>query len=265
LVKLATPPVGSIRLDRWSATDGTALLSAPGTPDDPDKVDLTEFFLAPGGNRALNWLKDQVPKGGSTAGSGSSSGPGTDDEQFLSFSFRGTSILPSPELQYSMVITPKGLLGLRVDATVLWTPQKSPVSIVPTGAPQVVVTFNRGLNVTANIMTKVVVNDHGTISSILSKVNDLPVAFPGVSSCPADFGASMTLQFFLEDATNPYATVIADPGGCGSVTVEQFDANGALLGTAHDSGGYALVKYVATDLDITNWSGAPAPLGMTNS
>jgi hypothetical protein len=255
LLKLATLPKGSVRLAHWIAADGTALLSAPGTPTNPDQVDLTEFFLAPGGNRALNWLKAQVPKGGHTASSGSSSGPGTDDEEFLGFSFHGTTVLPNPALQYSMLITPKGQLGFRVDAMVAWTPQKSPYSIVPPGATEIAVTVNRGLNVTTNKITTVDVTDPLTISEFLAKVNELPVQLPGVEMCPNDVGSSMTLQFFLSGASTPYATVVADPAGCGAVTIKQFGANDALIGTAGDSGGGGLAKYIATVLGITNWSG----------
>lgn len=265
LLRLATLPAGSTRLAHWIAADGTALFSAPGTPTNPDQVVLTEFFLAPGGNRALNWLKNQVPKGGHTAGSGSSSGPGTDSEEFLSFSFHGTTVLPSPQLQYSMLITPTGQLGFRVDAMVSWTPQKSPYSIVPAGATRIMVTVNRGLNVKTNTVTTVGVDSLSTINVFRAKVNELPVQLPGLMSCPLDVGASMTLQFFRPDATNPYATVVADSGGCGGVTIKQFHANGVLFGTAYGSGGSGLARFIATDLDITNWSGMASLMGLTNS
>jgi hypothetical protein len=264
LLTLVTPPAGSTRLAHWIAADGTALLSAPSTPGDPDVVDLSEFFLVPGGIRALGLMKDQIPKGGKVSGSGSSSGPGTDNEQSESFSFHGTSVLPSPEIQYSMVITPTGQLGLRVDATVTWTPQKSPYSIVAAGAVRIVVTVNRGFNVKTNKVTTVEVDDSSTIKTIRAKVNALPVQLPGLMSCPFDGGASMTLQFFRPNATAPYATVVVDPTGCGGVSVKQFGANGALIGTGGDSGGSGLAKFIANDLGITNWTGIASIMGSTN-
>lgn len=38
-----------------------------------------------------------------------------------------------------------------------------------------------------------------------------------------------------------------------------------LFGTAYDSGDSGLAKFIATDLDITNWSGMAFLMGLTDS
>jgi len=93
-----------------------------------------------------------------------------------------------------------------------------------------------------------------TIDAIRSAVNATPVATPGVASCPLDVGARMTLSFWRARATGPYAVVVADPGGCGGVTITQWRQG--RLGVGRDEGGGAVVRLVAAKLGITNWTGA---------
>lgn len=257
LLTLATLPAGSTKLSAWIRADGKALLASGGTSGDPDQVRLTEYFLAPGGNRALNWLDAQKPEGGSYLGSGSSAGPGSDNVSFRSFSFHATPTFLTPQLQYSMLITPKGDLGLRVDADVTWTPQKSQYSLVPAGATKVVVIVNRGLNVKSGKITTVTTTDATTIPDFRLRVNQLPALSPGGRLCPVDVGASLTLRFFNAGASRPYAVVDADPGGCGIVKILLYRANDTLLGMTNVSGGFTFAKYVARKMGITNWTGFP--------
>ena len=137
----------------------------------------------------------------------------------------------------------------------LWTPRKSPYSLVANGATMLVVTMDRGLNVKVDRVTVVTVTSRVTIARIRKALNALPVAIPGVASCPVDVGALMSLTFWRSGATSPYATVAADPGGCGAITISQFGSNGALIGRGHDSGGSGFVRYVAMKLSIRDWTG----------
>lgn len=257
LLTLATVPDGATKLSAWISSDGPALLHASAEMDDPDQVDLTEFFLVPNASSAQRWLDAQQPRGGHVSGSGSSSGPGSDNVTFRSFSFPAANTTQTSSLQYSMLVTPKGELGLRVDAEVTWLPRKSPMAIVPSGAAKVVVVVNRGLNVKGHTITDVTSTSTSTIRAFLAKVNELPVANPGVMFCPADFNASVTLRFFYKGATLPYAVVDASSGGCGSVTILQYGTNASLVGTAHLGGGYELASFVARTLNIKNWQGLP--------
>jgi hypothetical protein len=255
LLTFETLPAGSTKLSAWIRADGPALLGSGGMSGDPDQVHLTQYFLAPGGYKAVNWLDAQIPKGGSHLGSGSSAGPGSDNVSWRSYSFHETTTFLTAQLQYSMLITPKGDLGLRVDADVTWIPRKSRYSIVPAGATKVVVIVNRGLNVKSGKVTTVTITDRATINDFLSHVDQLPALNPDEGFCPADVLASVTLRFFDAGSKRPYAVVDADSGGCGNVKIHQYTANHTLFGSTSVSGGYDFSAYVAKSLGITNWTG----------
>jgi len=255
LLSLATLPSGSTRLLTWNRANGAALLSTSPVSGDPDQVDVTEYFLAPAGDAARQWLDARVPRGGTFSGSGSSSGPGTDDVTYLSFSFPTAASFLKDELQYSMLITAKGDLGLRVDADVTWTPRKSKYSIVAPGATKVVVIADRGLNVHHDTVSS---TDRATINAFVTRVDELPASTPGVFHCPVDFGATLTVRFFRTGDHHPYAAVNAQSGGCGDVTVLQYNGAARLLGSTTVSGGTAFAAFVATTMHIAHWGGAAA-------
>ena len=251
-----TLPSGSRGVARTNPAIDHSLRSMGAMSDDPDQVDVTRFYLVANGAWGLSWLEGHVPTGGTVTGWGTGSAPGQPTSHTLTFSFATPPTLAQAQLVYSMVIGPSGELGVRVDANVLWTPRKSPYSLVASGAVKVVVTVDRGLNVTRDRRTTVTVTSPATIDVIRSTINGAPVATPGVSSCPLDVGATMTLSFWRASASRPFATVVADPGGCGSVTVTQWRGNGVRRGVGNDSGGGAIVRAVAATLGIKDWMGA---------
>ncbi len=249
-------PSGTHEVTRNDSSLDPALLSMGASSLDPDQIDLTRFYVVARGEWALNWFETHVPHGGTRTGWGTGSGPGQSTSHTLTFSFATPPTLSEAQLQYSMVVGPSGELGVRVDADVLWTPRKSRYALVASGAVKIVVTMDRGLNVRSHRVTTVTVTSPATIDVIRSAINAAPVATPGVTSCPLDVGATMTLSFWRAGASGPFATVVADPGGCGGVTVTQWRGDGARRGVGHDSGGGAIVRLVATTLGIRDWMGA---------
>jgi len=257
LLARALEPGGSRQLTKWTGADGPALAAAA-TPGSLDLVDVTRYFLAPNGVAALRWIQSHVPAGAKVAETGSGSGPNVATTYSIGFLFTSSRSYLTPTLEYSMLITPQGQLGMRLDAIVTWTPRKSPYSIVPSGARRVLVKVDRSGNVKVHRYTTLLVTASAMIRSFLAKVNRLPVANPGVRHCPLDLGASMTLSFSRVVPARPYAVVKIDPGGCGNVTITQYDATGHQIGVAQDSGGSALARYVATTLGIRDWAGMSA-------
>jgi hypothetical protein len=217
------------------------------------EVDVARYYLLARESGSLAWFERHAPRGGVLSLSGSGNAPQTYE---LTYRFPSTAVLVDPELEYSMQVNPSGLLGLRVDALVTWSPCKSPYSIVPAGARSVVVRVDRGPNASMDRVTTVTVTNRSTIEAFLARVNQLPVAPPGVRPCPLDLGASMTLSFRRGTVGHPYAIVRVDPGGCGEVTLSQFDRSGRRMGTGTDDGGYALARFVATSLSIMYWQGS---------
>lgn len=126
---------------------------------------------------------------------------------------------------------------------------KSRFADVASGATRVVVDVNRGLNAKANRHSVVTTTTPATIAAIIRRVNTLPPAPSVAEMCPMDVGATLTVNFFRHAAT-PYAVVVADPGGCGRVSIRDYNANGTLEGSATAGGGAAFSAYVATVLHI---------------
>jgi hypothetical protein len=220
-----------------------------------DLVDKTEFFLAPSGSSALAWINAHVPKGASVTSTGSEGGAGSSDESEITYGFKSTSVLPSPELEYSMLKAPHTHLEIRIDALVAYTPRKSTLSVVPAGAIKVKVTVTRGLNTSVNRSTSAVTTNKVTIDGFLSEVNALPAGLTGTFHCPMDNGSSVTLAFYDANASHAYAVVVADDGGCGTVTITQWNSAGRRIGSTIVSGGAAFAQKVAKTMGITNPTG----------
>lgn len=255
LFNFARLPSGSRRLSHWDPANGRELMGMGAVSSDPDQVHETRFYLAPHGEAALTWVEELSLRGGRETSYGTGSGPGQPTTHFVAFTFSSSAVLSEPQLEYSMLITPSGELGLRVDAVVLWTPQKPRSAFVALGATRLNVVVNRGYNVKTHRVSVYHVTSGSLIASITAHVNALEVATPGVRSCPVDVGATMTLSLFRRGATRPFATVVADPGGCGSVNITQSHSAGSTAGVAHDAGGAGLAAYVARVLAIVNWTG----------
>jgi len=258
LLALAPVPSGSKTIATWIAADGQELSGPMSRPAGRDQVDFTKFYLVPDAARSLTWFHDLKIDGHAHSSWGSSGGPGSGNESEVAFSFSATSVLQQRLLEYSLLPVNHHQLEVRVDALVSYVPRKSINSIVAKQAVKVEVIVNRGDNSTGHRVSTYTTTNVGTINELITRVNDLPPALSGVFSCPADFGASITLRFYRADATAPYAVVVADPGGCGSVTIRDYDAlvtqagptQVVQTGSTHVSGGYELGQFIAKTFHI---------------
>jgi hypothetical protein len=222
-------------------------------PAGRDQVDFTKFYLVPDATQSLAWFHNVKIHGLAHSSWGTSGGPGSGNESEVAFSFATTSVLQQRMLEYSLLPVAHHQLEVRVDALVSYLARKSIYSIIAPGAVRVGVVVNRGSNAKHNRVSSYSSTSATTIAKLINKVDALPPALSGVFSCPADFGASITLRFYRADATAPYAVVVADPGGCGSVFIRDYDAlttqagptTVVQTGSTHVSGGYGLGQLVA--------------------
>jgi hypothetical protein len=129
------------------------------------------------------------------------------------------------------------------------TTDKSRYAKVDGGATRLVARVARGLNARTDKYSTYATMNTGTIAAILKRVNALPKAPPSGEMCPMDVAATLTLSFY-RNASTPYAVVVADPGGCGNVSIRDYNANDTLQGSAALGGGVALSNYVATQMHI---------------
>jgi hypothetical protein len=214
-----------------------------------NEVGATKFFTAPSASTALTWLKSQRLQGHSPSSSGSS---GTTHAQIYMLS--GTSVLIQPEVVYIALAKSDGTLEFSVTSSVWWRSQKPALAAVPTGATMLIVKLNRGLNAKTDRTSTVTSTNKSQIASIIAHINALPEPNPLPTACPADFNASLTMSFYRGGSTKPYSVVVADPAGCGTVTISQYNSAHRRTAANDVSGGILLGKFVAAQLGLKNIS-----------
>jgi len=166
----------------------------------------------------------------------------------------GTSVLLQPEVVYIALAKANGTLEFSITTTVWWRSQKPALAVVPTGATKLIVKLNRGLNAKTDRTSSVTSTNKSQIASIIAHVNVLQEPSPLPVFCPADFNASLTMSFYRGSAKKPYSVVVADPAGCGSVTISQYNVAGTRTSASDVTGGVPLSKFVAAQLGLKNLS-----------
>jgi len=251
LLAIAAPPPGARALSTWLRISGHELSAPMSTYGSPDVVDETHYFVQSASAASTKWIDTYVPTGATRSGTGS----GNTGIQSWTFDFAGTALLPTQVLEYTSQTLPGGRLEWRIDAQVAWTPQKSPFAFIALGAVRVRVQLSGPLGSAYRSVASVTTSDASVIATIRSFVDRLPVATPGVMSCPMDNGESLTLSFYRAKQHGPFARVVAHRSGCGNVDVEQLNAHGVVVGRAFDQGGYNFTTRVAALV------GLPMPTG----
>lgn len=184
-------------------------------------------------DEVLAWVQAHRPTGSSPSGSGSGSvGP-----SFVTFAY------PTPNS--SLIVTPAsgpaGRTVIRLDASVIWTPSRNADTRLGYTASSVTVVTVNSLNphnaLPARETAPLVVHQ------VVDLLNALQPQIPASRNCAMDDGTRVRI-------TLPgLATVTANPGGCGEVTVAP--ANGAAVQTY--AGGPDLVTRVYALFGVT-WS-----------
>jgi hypothetical protein len=231
-------PTGARKLSAAPIVENGVLKTAPQVPATPDLADKAEWWIAPGAPQSvLAWEAKHVSHRFSTAGSGRSSGPGfvTWYQTFALPAIPG--VLDSREL--AITVAPDGdKTAIRVDGQVTWLPARPAGEKVPAAAKAVTISMKLGLNQGGRKPPKpVTITDRAKVSALKALINGLPLFPPGMYSCPADFGAGLTLTFRASPGTPALAVATVDLGGCGGVYLTVGGkSEPALAGPGTDSG-----------------------------
>lgn len=212
------------------------------------EVGATKFFVAPSASASLRWLAGRRLEG-RTPSTGASGSTHT-EVYFLS----PTSILLRPQVVYIALAKANGTLEFSITASVYWQSQRPPLATVAPGATKLMVKLNRGKNAKTDRTSSAGSTNRSQIASIIAHINALQAPSPLPTNCPADFGASLTMSFYRAGAAKPYSVVVADPGGCGTVTVSQYDITHRRTSASDVTGGGPLASFVATQLGLKNIS-----------
>lgn len=191
-------------------------LRHPGqAPLTPNLVDLHSFWRVPEDPASVyQWLLHNPPPGWKPL----ATGEGTQNGAFTyGLVVYGSSL---KSLVVATTAAPGGGAAVRADAEVVWLFVRPRSERVPSGIRMVTITSQRPGGRRSG---PIVVSAPRTVRRIVTLVNRLPAAQPGVASCSADIGPYVAIEFRRAAAQAPVAVATADDTGCGSVT---FTLNG---------------------------------------
>jgi hypothetical protein len=199
-------------------------LEAPAyAPDTPDLVDLYQYWTTHGTRQAVqSWVNAHRPVGSRLADSGYLS-DGTIISSSVADAFPTTgNRFRSRQIVFAVAPMTSGRVGIRIDVQIIWYPTRSRAELVPADDSTVVATvFQRGSlsNDSIIVLAKATFTSPSIVKRLADRVDTLPLALPGVHSCPADRGTEPQLQLvFSGGLGGPTITVHDDPDGCGTVT-----------------------------------------------
>jgi hypothetical protein len=213
-------PHGARKLPSAPSVDGGALKDPDQTPGTPDLVDKAGWWLAPGTpQQVLAWEAAHLPHRFSSAGSSSGSGPSgaepTWDDSFSLPDIHG--VLNWRELLVE-VVADGSRTAVLVDAQVSWIPARPAGEKVPPAAKAVTISEDLGGNQgSAKPPKPVTITSPAKVRALVALIDGLPLTPPGVFSCPAGFGDSLTLTFRAGPRTPALAVATAELSGCQEV------------------------------------------------
>ena len=249
LLGAAPLPHGSRQITAKVAESTKPFSAAKSISYPGNEVGATRFFVAPAAQSSLAWLKSQRLDGHDATGAGFSGATTTQIYQLPNSSF-----LLEPQVVYVALTKSDGSLEFSVTATVWWQSPKTSGAIVAPHAAKLTVRLNRGLNDKKHRYQSASTTTSSLISSVTRRIDVLRVASPLPTSCPMDVGSSITMSFYHAGATHPYAVVTADPSGCGTVTVTQYNINHQVTSSSDLTGGRQLSSFVAAHFGLSNIS-----------
>jgi len=219
------PPPGATRLPKAPNVPGGYLQTPITTLGDGYQVDGTTFWAAPGAPQAvLSWEIAHISHRFSLGDA--DYGPAA-DRSFELPPIPG--VLTSRDLVVEVVSLGDGKTGIRVDAEVGWQPPRPAADEVPSTARVVTIAEETTMESAAGPPAPVTITDPTVVARLATLVNGLPISplNNGVTiSCPAAFGAFLTLTFRASPGARVLAKVQTDQS-CG-VTIFSANPNQAL-------------------------------------
>jgi hypothetical protein len=208
---VSSPPVPSL----------ASPMSLPGTAD---LVDQYHLWTAPGTMAAVQaWMAAHPPTGSRQVGSGSSYQDGVLVESGVTYGYAPTANeFSSRQVAVSFAPLPRGRVGVRVDAQVVWYPSRPSDESVPSGTTRVTATvYTRDslAGSTETVLGSRTFTDPAVVSLLARLVDSSPLTVPGARSCPADTGTGPQLDLvFAGPPGVPEVRVHDDTNGCGGIS-----------------------------------------------
>lgn len=184
----------------WAATSSppTPSLATPTAfPATPDLVDEYQLWTTSGPLAAVRaWVSAHPPTGSTPAGSGSSSQNGKQIETNVTYGYPATANeFQSRQVLVAIAPLPRGGVGIRVDAQVVWYPSRPANESIPPGITKVAATvYTRGSlsNSTETVLGSATFTDPAVVGMLGNAVDSSPLEVPGPRSCPPMTGPALS-------------------------------------------------------------------------
>ena len=263
------PPPGAKRLARPPGGVEGKLDHNQFMPGDPDFVDVASLWQVKGSPlRVLAWEKAHLPgrftvsmTSGEAAPipprgpSGAPSFP-ADPYHFASDGYglpAVPGVLISREMDVAAARSLAGQTYVRVDAEVIWLPQRPAAERVPAGVSVIAITGKPDMNRPKELPVPVAVTDPAQVRKIVALVDGLSLNPAGVHGCMMWSGKEITLSF-LGHLNGPVLATISEPiPSCGGI---QFVIRGTQQPSLGDWGSFA---QQVLSIAGARWPGYNAP------
>jgi hypothetical protein len=218
LTQVSLPPNATRSAGEPTGDEGQLAHPGAGPAATPNVVDSHAWWVLPGvRNEVLAYIRTHPPAGTTIAFSGSAATRGSTTSESIAFAWPPIAdTLGMRWLVITVVQLPGGQTGLRADAQVVWITPRPASETIP-GAQLLRISVHSAIAVNQPHQRSLRFTSGHKIAQVIALLNSLPVAQPGVTNCPADFGISIRLAFYPTSRDSPSAVAEIDPQGCGGV------------------------------------------------
>ena len=238
LGELKVPP-GSVRLAS-QPKNAPNLGQPPEVPQTSTLVTrMTWWSSALSPADALDWISANPPNGLDASISISSSGPSA-----IGFQANGSGVIDQADVFAETFTLPDGETGIQLSSVVVYQPERPAEETIPAAAKLVAVPEYPGPGGRDGAPATFI--DQVEINHVAAILNALPAALSGTSSCPADTGGGLELDFESSGGA-ALAQVEIEASGCGGVFVTTGGTQQPVL-----SGGAETIQQIQAVLG-THW------------
>jgi len=224
LGRLKLPPGGHVA--SGEPVGGGSLLAGPfGLPGGSNVVSVRRFATVPGRvSSVVRFIAAHRPASSIPAGSGTAVSTGARTTFELTFSFPDSRPIFEHESLVLEAVELRGggsaggsaasRTGLEIVAIVEYYPARLRDDDVAGGATEMTATMSPESATAPSRPRRVTTRDEKVIAAVIAAFDGADPEPPGVTSCRAPAGGVLTLQFRRSPGAAPYATVMAETGGC---------------------------------------------------
>jgi hypothetical protein len=209
-------PPGATRIGKAPQGSGGELQAPFIEPETPNLIDRSAFWGVPGDpSEVLLWIRRHPPRGSRLKVESSSSDHGATTSWSIGFEWPPIEgIANERALLVTAVATGTHETALRIDAQSVWIVPRPSSERVPAASRFLELRVGRA----GSPGREISIADARAVARIAASIDKLPIAQPGVTSCPAEFLHPVTVRLVFRAGRGAPALAEAEqempPGTC---------------------------------------------------